>query len=67
MLVTFEARSHPRITFFGDVAETLLKLMNQSGNVPGALVPEDVQAAREALERAVAAEDPPRATRCRCG
>ena len=57
MLVTFETQSFPRITFFADVARRLLKLMGQSGNVPGALAPEDVDGARQALQKAVDRDD----------
>lgn len=42
-------------TMFGDVAVTLLKMMGQSGAVPGAIRPEDIAAALERLKRAVAA------------
>ena len=57
MLVTFETRSGPRITLFGDVAKRLLKLMGQSGKVPGALMPEDVEVARRSLVEAVELSD----------
>lgn len=55
MLVTFETRAHANITMFGEVAVTLLKLMGQSGTVPGALLPEDIPAALERLHQAVSA------------
>ena len=42
MLVTFKTTAHGHITMFGNVATDLLKLMGQSGNVPGALMAEDV-------------------------
>ena len=60
MLVTFETHAHANITMFGEVAVTLLKLMGQSGTVPGAILAEDVPAALERLRRAVAehAEEP---------
>ena len=54
MLVTFETQAHANITMFGEVAVTLLKLMGQSGNVPGALLADDVPAALERLRAAVA-------------
>jgi len=47
---------------FGDVAEKLLKMMGQSGNVPGALLAEDVQPALSALRDALGQaeeEEPP--------
>lgn len=35
---------------FGDVAKSLLMLMGQSGNVPGALMAEDVSSALQQLQ-----------------
>lgn len=55
MLVTFKTEAYPSITMFGDVALALLKLMGHSGNVPGALMPEDIPDALERLEAGVAA------------
>lgn len=49
MLVTFKSNAHADIMMFGDVATSLLKMMGQSGEVPGALRAEDVKAARQAL------------------
>ena len=40
---------------FGDVAVTLLKMMGQSGVLPGAIAPEDIPAALERLKKEVAA------------
>lgn len=54
MLVTFRTKAYANITMFGDVAVTLLKLMGQSGGVPGALMPEDIPAALTRLKAAVA-------------
>ncbi len=55
MLVTFTSNSYSDITMFGTAAVALLKLMGQSGNVPGAIMAEDVPAAlaklNDALER----------------
>jgi hypothetical protein len=53
MLVTFETQAHANITMFGEVAVTLLKLMGQSGTVPGAILAADVPAALERLRGAV--------------
>lgn len=53
MLVTFKTSAHGHITMFGDVAKDLLKMMGQSGNVPGALVAEDVAQALQQLEQAL--------------
>jgi len=57
MLVTFSCPAHADITMFGDVAIRLLELMGHSGTVPGALLAEDVEAALERLEAAVAADE----------
>lgn len=54
MLVTFSCPAYADITMFGDVAVRLLKLMGQSGRVPGALLAEDVGAALARLEAGVA-------------
>ncbi len=58
MLVTFSCPVFADITMFGDVAVRLLKIMGQSGTVPGALLAEDVHAALGHLEAAVEAEEP---------
>jgi hypothetical protein len=57
MLVTFSCPVYANITMFGHVAVRLLKLMGRSGTVPGALLAEDVPAALERLETAVAANE----------
>ena len=44
------------ITMFGDIAVALLKMMGQSGVLPGAIGPEDIPAALERLKKAVAAQ-----------
>ena len=56
MLVTFRSESYADITMFGDVAVQLLKLMGQSGKVPGALFAEDVAEALERLKAAFASD-----------
>jgi hypothetical protein len=56
MLVTFSCPVYANITMFGDVAVRLLKLMGHSGTVPGALLADDVPAALERLETAIAAD-----------
>lgn len=50
MLVTFKTATYPEITMFGSAATALLKLMGQSGNVPGAIMPADIPSALEKLE-----------------
>jgi hypothetical protein len=54
MLVTFETKSQAPITLFGDVAVTLIKMMEHSGTVPSALLAENVPAALARLMAAVA-------------
>lgn len=56
MLVTFHSRAYADITLFGDVAQTLLRMMGHSGTVPGALLAEDVPQARTRLRAALAAQ-----------
>ncbi|MGR9051308.1 MAG: DUF1840 domain-containing protein [Gammaproteobacteria bacterium] len=53
MLVTFSCNVYPNTTYFGDVAVTLLKMMGKSGNVPGAILAEDVPKALERLQSAI--------------
>jgi hypothetical protein len=50
MLVRFDSKAGS-ITMFGDVAVELLKLMGQSGVLPGALLAADIPAAVERLRR----------------
>ena len=54
MLVTFKTDAHADIIMFGDVALTLLKLMGQSGRIPGALLAADIPQALARLQAAVA-------------
>ena len=54
MLVTFKSNApHADVTMFGTAARSLLKMMGQSGNVPGALMAEDIPAALGRLEKAL--------------
>jgi hypothetical protein len=57
VLVTFKTNSYADITMFGDVAEALLGMMGQSGNVPGAIMADDVENALSSLK--IALEDSP--------
>jgi len=61
MLVRFDSKAGT-ITMFGDVAVALLKLMGQSGALPGAVlaadIPPAVQRLRSALDRQPAAGRP---------
>jgi arginase len=52
MLVRFDSKAGS-ITMFGEVAVDLLKLMGQSGVLPGALLAADIPAAVERLRRGV--------------
>ena len=52
MLVTFDSKSG-LITMFGDAAKALLKLMGQSGDVPGAILGKDIPPALERLRKGV--------------
>jgi hypothetical protein len=53
MLVTFKCKGFSNITMFGDVAKNLLKIMGQSGNVPGAILANDVPAVLERLKNSI--------------
>jgi hypothetical protein len=55
MLVKFES-DQGNIKMFKDAAVMLLKMMGQSGVVPGALLAKDIPAALERLKRAVATQ-----------
>jgi hypothetical protein len=55
MLVTFRSEATESITMFGDVAQSLLKLMGATGRIPGALSAEDVAGALSKLESEVEA------------
>ena len=50
MLVTFRSEATESITMFGDVAQSLLKMMGATGRVPGAFNAEDLPAALARLE-----------------
>lgn len=54
MLVTFSTKAHGDVTMFDYVAEALLRLMGQSGAVPGALLADDIPPALERLKAAIA-------------
>ena len=56
MLVTFTSAAYANITMFGDVALTMLKLIGHSTTVPGALLADDIPAALQRLEAAIAAD-----------
>lgn len=55
MLVTFKTEYHANIMMFGGDALAMLKVIGHSGTIPGALLAQDVQAARDRLASAVEA------------
>lgn len=58
MLVTFKSTAYADITMFGEIAMTLLKMMGQSGQVPGAIRAKEVSSARKLLVDNVEKLDP---------
>lgn len=54
MLVTFRCKVYADILMFGDVAQQLIRLMGHSGTIPGAIPAEEVEAARQRLQQAMA-------------
>ena len=53
MLVKFSCTAYANITMFGNVAAQLLKFMGNSGEVPGAILADDVPAALASLHSAL--------------
>lgn len=53
MLVTFSCDAYENITMFGNVALQFIKMMGQSGQVPGAILAGQVADALVQLQRAV--------------
>ena len=58
MLVKFDSKAGS-LTTFGDVAVQLLRLMGQTGAVPGAILARDIPAAVERLRKGVGAHREP--------
>jgi hypothetical protein len=54
MLVRFDSKVG-MLQMFGDVATTLLKMMGQSGAVPGAILAQDIPGALQRLRQGVGA------------
>ena len=52
MLVRFDSKAGT-LTTFGDVATKLLRMMGQSGSVPGAILARDIPAAVQRLRQAL--------------
>jgi len=61
VLVTFKTTAYADITMFGDAAGALLKMMGQSGTIPGAIMGKDVGAAMNALKQELADQLEPNA------
>ncbi|MCC7486562.1 MAG: DUF1840 domain-containing protein [Burkholderiales bacterium] len=57
MLIEFRSDAGD-MTMFGEPGVALLKMMGQSGELPGAILAKDIPAALERLERALAATPP---------
>jgi DNA-binding SARP family transcriptional activator len=53
MIVTFKTKAYSNITMFGDIAVHLLKMMGQTGKVPGAIKDGDVSLAYQTLKQAL--------------
>jgi hypothetical protein len=58
MLVRFDSKAGT-ITMFGDVAKNLLRMMGQSGAIPGAILSADIPAAVARLRQASAGAGKP--------
>ncbi|ACL71115.1 DUF1840 domain-containing protein [Thioalkalivibrio sulfidiphilus] len=58
MLIIFKSPAHGDITYFGEIAEALIRLMGHSGTVPGAIDAEEVPAALARLKAGLAASVP---------
>ena len=55
MLVRFDSKVG-MITMFGDIATKLLKMMGQSGSVPGAILAQDIPPAIQRLRQRIGLE-----------
>ncbi|KAE8177282.1 DUF1840 domain-containing protein [Photobacterium carnosum] len=51
MLVTFSSKSHNNVTMFGDIAQSLITMMEFTTEIPGAITAEDVGSALANLEK----------------
>ncbi|MBN9231953.1 MAG: hypothetical protein BGO90_13825 [Legionella sp. 40-6] len=49
MLVTFYSKAYEDITYFGEIAKTLIHMMGHSGAIPGAIKAQDLPAALDSL------------------
>ena len=58
MLVIFSSTASGDVMMFENIARQLLRLMGQTGNIPGGIAPENVPEALQRLQDALK-EDPP--------
>ena len=56
MLVKFSSTSGQSLSMFEDQAKKMLRAMDMTGNIPGAINPEDLQAALDHLEQSIKEE-----------
>ena len=56
MLVKFSSTSGQTLSMFEDQAKKMLRAMDMTGNIPGAINPEDLQAALDHLEQSIKEE-----------
>ncbi|PTB31126.1 DUF1840 domain-containing protein [Photobacterium phosphoreum] len=54
MLITFSCKFHNNVTMFGDVAQSLMTMMEFSTDIPGAISAVDVEKALINLEKNIA-------------
>lgn len=57
MIVTFRTKPHGDITYLGDVAIQLLRIMDRSDTIPSAMYSDDIPEALAKLKSAVEADD----------
>lgn len=51
MLITFSSKAHNDVTMFGDIAQSFIKMMGYTTEIPGAITAEDVNSALANLEK----------------
>lgn len=54
MLVTFSSKSHNNVIMFGDIAQSLINMMEFTAEIPGAITADDVEIALANLEKNIA-------------
>ena len=54
MLITFSSKAHNDVTMFGDIAQSFIKMMGYTTEIPGAITAEDVNSALANLEKTLA-------------